>query len=174
MATTTPDTPTTPTRPGTPPPRRSRDRTPDSNDFPTRRYDLVKEFVVAPVVVTLVTVALAAIFSSPDEKAISLRDWATAAPADVVATAAGELAGTTTSATYGPPYNSNATGQTLGPLPLQKWAGVRLPVDSARDLVLTPLARLSGNARLAAALAGWRAAGEKQRTAWATAYADAL
>jgi len=161
----------------TPAPPRSHGRrgpTPDSHSFPTRDYDLVKELVIALLVVLLLTVGLAAVFSSPDEKAISLRDWATAAPADVVATAAGELAGTTTSATYGPPYNSNATGQTLGPLPLQKWAGVRLPVDSARDLVLTPLARLSGNARLAAALAGWRAAGETQRTAWATAYADAL
>ena len=60
---------------------------------------------------SLLTVGLAAVFSSPDEKAITLRDWAAAAPTDVVATAAGELAGTTTSATYGPPYNSNATGR---------------------------------------------------------------
>ena len=161
----------------TPAPPRShghRGPTPDSHSFPTRDYDLVKEFVIALLVVVLLTVGLAAVFSSPDEKAISLRDWATAAPADVVATATGELAGTTTGATYGPPYNSNATGQTLGPLPLQKWAGVRLPVDSARDLVLTPLAGVSGNPRLAAALAVWRAADETQRTAWATAYADAL
>jgi hypothetical protein len=161
----------------TPAPPRSHGRhgpTPDSHSFPTRDYDLVKEFIIALLVVVLLTVGLAAVFSSPDEKAISLRDWATAAPADVVATATGELAGTTTSATYGPPYNSNATGQTLGPLPLQKWAGARLPVDSAQDLVLTPLAGLSGNPRLAAALAVWRAADETQRAAWATAYGDAL
>jgi hypothetical protein len=35
---------------------------------PTRRYDLVKEFVVAFVVVALLTVVLAVVFSSPDDK----------------------------------------------------------------------------------------------------------
>ena len=75
--------------------------------------------------------------------------WAQAAPDDVVATAAGELAGTTTSATYGPPYNNAADGQKLGPLPLQKWGGVRLPVDSA-GLVLDPLSSVSKNPELTA------------------------
>ena len=158
------------------PPRRSGHHgpTPDSHSFPTREYDLVKEFVIALLVVVLLTVGLAAVFSSPDEKSITMRDWATAAAADVVATATGELAGTTTSATYGPPYNSNATGQLLGPLPLQKWGGVRLPVDSARDLVLAPLAGFAGSPRLTTALAVWSRAGAQQRTAWATAYGDAL
>ena len=55
--------------------------------------------------VSLLTLGLAAVFSSPDEKAITMAAWAKAVPADVVATAAGELAGTTTSATYGAPYN---------------------------------------------------------------------
>jgi hypothetical protein len=149
-------------------------RTPDAHLFPTRPYDLVKEFVVALVAVTLLSVALAAIFSSPDEKAITLRAWAAAAPNDVVATATAELAGTTTSATYGPPYNANGDGQTLGPLALQKWAGVRLRVDSARDLVLTPLSRLPGQPALHAALGQWNAATPSQRTGWATAYSDAL
>jgi len=174
MATTTPDTPTTPTRPAAPPPRRRRDRTPDSHGFPTRRYDLVKEFVVALVVVTLATVGLAAVLSSPDEQAITMRDWATAAPADVVATATGELAGTTTSATYGPPYNSNSEGQKLGPLPLQKWGGVRIPVDSAQDLVVTPLTGWARAPALRLALVTWRGASTAQRTSWATAYGDAL
>ena len=90
--------------------------------------------------VLVLTVALAWIFSSPDEKPITLADWAAAAPNDVIATAAGELAGTTTSAGYGPPYNTASDGQSIGPLPLQKWAGVTIPVDPANDLVLTPLA----------------------------------
>ena len=148
--------------------------TPDSHDFPTRRYDLVKEFVIALVVMAVLAVGLAVAFSSPDEKAMSLRDWAVAAPADVVATATAELAGTSPSATYGPPYNSNGDGQTLGPLPLQKWGGVRTPVDSAQDLVVTPLGQVSGDAALTRALARWEAAPADQRTAWASAYADAL
>src|SRR5689334_12840969 len=95
-----------------------RSTTPDAHDFGKRPYDLVKEFVVALTVVSLLTVALAAIFSSPDEKPITMARWATSAPADVVATATGELAGTTTSATYGPPYNHAATGQTVLGVPL--------------------------------------------------------
>src|SRR5665213_3768595 len=79
----------------------SRDNTPDSHDFPTRPYDLVREFVIALVVALVLACGLAAIFSSPDDKAITMSVWAKAAPNDVIATAAEELAGTTTSATYG-------------------------------------------------------------------------
>ena len=143
----------------------------DSGTFPTREYDMVKEFVVALVVVSLLALGLAAAFSSPDEPAVTLRSWATAAPQDVLATAAGELAGTTTSATYGPPYNNAAPGQQLGPLPLQRWAGVQIPVDSA-DLVLGPLDQVVGDSALTAALAAWRAAAPAQQQAWAAGYGD--
>jgi hypothetical protein len=159
------------TRPGA---GRRGDTTPDSHDFPTRSYDLVKEFVIALVVVFVLSVGLAAIFSSPDEKSVTMSDWAAAAPYDVIATAAGELAGTTTSAGYGPPYNnSTGAGQTLGPLPLQQWAGVRIPVDSA-GLVLRPLAGVSGDIALTSALATWKAATPTQQTTWATDYVNAL
>jgi hypothetical protein len=151
-----------------------RDRTPDSHSFPTRPYDLVKEFVIALVAVTLATIGLAAAFSSPDEKSITMRDWALAAPNDVVATATGELAGTTTSATYGAPYNTASEGQKLGPLGLQKLGGVRIPVDSARDLVVTPLSLVPGDPPLRGALDSWTRAPAAQQTAWATAYGDAL
>jgi len=61
--------------------------TPDSHVFPTRPYDLVKEFVIALVVVAVLSVALAAVFSSPDEKSITMSTWANEAPNDLVATA---------------------------------------------------------------------------------------
>jgi hypothetical protein len=154
--------------------RASLRRTPDSHDFPTRPYDLVKEFLVALLVMTVLTVVLAAVFSSPDEPGISLKAWARAAPTDVFATATGELAGTTTSAQYGPPYNNASDGQNLGPLQLQKWAGVRYPVDSSQDLVIKPLESVIGNQELTSALAHWRNAGASQQTAWANAYSDAL
>jgi hypothetical protein len=153
---------------------RRRDRTPDAHLFPTRPYDLVKEFVVAVVVIGVLTVVLAAVFSSPDRKAITLADWAKAAPADVVATATAELAGTSTSAGYGAPYNHASEGQKLGPLPLQKWGGVRIPVDSAIDLVISPLQTVSGDAVLAGALRVWQAANADQQVKWASAYSDAL
>ena len=47
--------------------------TPDAHDFATRPYDLVKEFVLALVAVSLLTTGLAAAFSSPDA-------WATCLP----------------------------------------------------------------------------------------------
>ena len=151
-----------------------RDLTPDSHLFPTRPYDLVKEFVVALVVIGALTVLLAAVFSSPDRKALSLRSWAQAAPADVVATATAELAGTSTTATYGPPYNHAGPGQDLGPLALQRWAGVRIPIDSARDLVLIPLESIRSDAPLTTALKTWTDASSEQQTKWASTYADAL
>lgn len=153
---------------------RRRDDTPDAHAFPTRPYDLVREFVIALVVVTALTVLLAAVFSSPDRKAITLQAWAKAAPDDVVATAVSELAGTSASASYGPPYNNAAEGQKLGPLALQKWAGVRLPIDSANDLVIRPLTAAASDSQLRAALAAWQAATPARRTAWAGAYSDAL
>jgi hypothetical protein len=150
-------------------------QTPDSHTFPTRPYDLVKEFLIALAVIGFLSLGLAAIFSSPDEPAISIQDWAKAAPNDVVATATGELAGTTTSAGYGAPFNTNGDGQQLGPLSLQKWAGVTQPVDSAQNLVLTPLENVSGDeGPLASALTAWKAAAADQQTAWATAYGEAL
>ena len=154
--------------------RRHLDHTPDPHAFPTRPYDLVKEFILALAVVSVLTVVLAAVFSSPDEKAISLAGWAQAAPSDVVATATAELAGTSTSAAYGPPYNAASTGQQLGPVPLQRWGGIRERLDSARDLVLVPLARVPGDATLTSALRTWAADTSEHQTAWATAYGTAL
>ena len=147
---------------------------PDSHGFPTRRYDLVKEFTVALVVMLLLTTAAALAFSSPDDPAISLQQWARQAPNDVVATAAGELAGTTTTAAYGPPYNTASEGQTLGPLALQKLAGVTRPVDAARDFVITPLRTLASVPAVAGALQQWSGATPDQRSTWAQAYSDAL
>jgi len=157
------------------PPRQHRGARPvaDSHDFPTRRYDLVKEFVIALAVMALLTTVLAAVFSSPDENAITMRSWAAADPDDVVATATGELAGTTTSATYGAPYNHASEGQTLLGIPLQKWGGARIPVDS-QDLVLQPLAGVSGDPAVTKALAAWKGASATQQAAWSAAYADAL
>lgn len=150
-----------------------RDNTPDTHAFPTRPYDLVKEFVIALVVMTLLTGILAAVFSSPDEKAITMARWAQADPNDVVATATGELAGTTTSATYGAPYNDASEGQKVLGIPLQKMGGVRIPVNS-QDLVLQPLEGVTDAPALTRALATWNAASADQQNAWATAYADAL
>jgi hypothetical protein len=137
-----------------------------------REYDLFKELTIGVVVVGVLIAILAAVAGSPDESPITLKSWATADAADFRLTAASELAGTSGTATYGPPYSTTAGAtQTLGPLDLQSFSGRRLPIDTARDLVITPLTVL----HLApGAVATWNAAPSAQRTAWATAYSDAL
>ncbi|MFH8387555.1 hypothetical protein ACH4E7_42830 [Kitasatospora sp. NPDC018058] len=153
----------------------SRTRVPRPEVFPTRRYDLVKEFTVALVVAAVLSAGLAALFSSPDETPMTLASWSTAEPNDFTATAVAELAGTSTSAQYGPPYNRvPGAGQKLGPVSLQSAAGVRHPVDPAEDFVLGPLRQSPEPPEVTAALAQWSAASPDQRQAWSSAYADAL
>ena len=67
------------------------------------RYDLVKEFVVAVAVITVLTVILAVLFSSPDDPPVTIQHWARADPGDFIGTAVTELDGTSEVSTYGPP-----------------------------------------------------------------------
>ena len=140
-----------------------------------REYDLVKEFVVALLVVALLTVVLAALFSSPDEKEVTLGNWANAAPSDFVATAATELDGTSGSASYGAPYtHDKSAAQKIGPIAPQNWPGVTIPIDAANDFVVRPLQGAGDIPGRKAALATWSAAGVDQQQKWASAYDDAL
>ena len=155
-------------------PRRKGDGTPDSHGFPTRPYDLVKEFVLALVGVSLLTIVLGAVFGSPDEKAMTIQDWAKANPNDVILTATGELSGDSGTAGYGPPYNNASDGQNLLGIPLQKWAGVTHPIDAANDFVINPLKDVQGDSALTANLDTWSKASADQQTKWAGDYYKAL
>jgi len=139
-------------------------------------YDLVRELAMALGATLVLLVGLAAILSSPDVKPETIQSWAQAAPVDLVTTAAGELAGSTTSAGYGPPYNDGSGAvQRLGFFAPQAWAGVHEPVDAAQDFVLQPLKQASvGNPALAAALATYTAANAKQQQVWLDAETKAL
>jgi len=153
----------------------SHERTVDLEKWQGRKrpYDLVKEFVIALVAVVVLVFACSSIFGSPDERAITLQDWAKNTPADFVKTATSELAGGTTSATYGAPYNQASEGQTLGPLKLQKWFGVKVPIEAARDFVVAPLT-MSDKASVQSALVQWKSASADAQRKWASAYVDAL
>ena len=140
---------------------------------PTRSYDLVKEFVIAFLVIAVAALTLAGLFSSPDEKAITLQSWSKADPVDFVQTAAGELAGTTTSATYGPPYNTAADGQKILGISPAKLVGVRIPIDPAQSFVIEPLT-ISPSEQTNAAISTWNSADAHVKSGWANAYADAL
>jgi hypothetical protein len=148
---------------------------PDPAAFPARRYDLIKEFVIALVAVALLTAGLAAVLSSPDVRPVTLASWSRAAGPDFTATAVAELAGTSGTAEYGPPYNHTpGAAQKLGPVGLQNAAGVRIPVDTADDLVIGPLAHAPEPPGVRAALAAWAAAPVSRRQDWSKAYSDAL
>ncbi len=157
---------------------RSSDRDPAAMPWrgPVRRYDIVKEFVVAMTVVTLLTVSLAALLSSPDEKALTLRSWAASAPNDFVLTASTELDGTSGTASYGAPYvDLPGVGQHIGPLHLQEWAGVRTPVDTVNSFVVDPLRTVPRKGlALTGALRLWDGADTAQHQKWAAAYTEAL
>lgn len=137
-----------------------------------RHYDLFKELAVGLGVIGLVVIALSLILGSPDDRGVTLQDWAKAAPADFVATATAELAGTSDSASYGPPYtHTPGATQTLGPIDLQSLSGVRLPLNTANDFVVHPLSLLPDRP---AALGAWSQASAQQRAGWTSAYASAL
>jgi hypothetical protein len=142
---------------------------------PTRRYDIVKEATVATVVAVILVVALAGLLSSPDIPPVTVSSWARIAPADFVATAATELAGTSETATYGPPYN-NTTGSSQSLLfAPASISGVRQPIDAAETFVLAPLSKIAPtDPTLAAALVRYRSASASTRAAWDAAYLKAV
>jgi len=141
---------------------------------PTRRYDILKEGTIAGLVALVLTVGLAGVLSSPDVPPVTVQSWARIAPADFLGTAASELNGTSLTATYGPPYNTNGTPQSEGFAPAN-WFGVTQPVDPAQSFVLSPLAATAPADRtLAAALAAYNAAPAALQNKWATNYANAV
>ena len=137
-----------------------------------REYDLFKELTVGVIVVTFLVLAASAIFSSPDDHSVTLKSWANSQPSDFVVTANTELGHTSATAGYGPPYNSTqGATQTIGPLDLQSLAGVKIPFDTAKDFVITPLSTLPNPP---AAVATWNSATSDQQTSWTEAYGKAL
>jgi hypothetical protein len=139
------------------------------------RYDLVKELVLAVAGVGILALIAALFLSSPNVPPVTIAAWAQADPVDLVTTATNELAGATTSAGYGPPYNSAGPGQSWGPIAPQKWFGERIPIDSADTFVIQPLQRASfSNTDLGTALATWQKATADEQTKWLDAYGKAL
>jgi hypothetical protein len=127
--------------------------------------------MIAVAVVSVLAVALTTLLGSPRLEAVSFRNWSRNAPQDFVATALTELVGTSETATYGPPYNTG-TGQlqALGPVSPQAWAGISLPVNAPRDLVLEPLAAFAPfSPDLEKALAAWNGASPGEQLAWGNA-----
>lgn len=138
-------------------------------------YDIVKELAIALGIVAVLVLGLSWVFSSPDVPPLTIHAWAMADPADFVTTAAGELAGTTTTGGYGPPYNTASSGQAWGFLAPVQWAGVHQPLDGASEFVIGPLTTASHtDSQLASALSQYSSASSSQQTGWLDAYQKAL
>src|ERR1039458_1822506 len=136
-------------------------------------YDIVKEGIIAVVIVSILTVLLSVAFGSPDDPSITVKAWSTNAPMDFATTALSKLNGTSGSAGYGPPYNNASTGQQLGPLTLAKWVGDRIPVNTVNDFIIDPLKSLPKQPALTADLSQWSSASGSARAGWVKNYSQA-
>lgn len=139
-------------------------------------YDLIKEGLIALLVIAVLVCGLSAWLSSPDEPPLTIQHVATTDPITFLQTALGELNGTDSISSYGPPYNSGSGSvQSLGPLSLQRLAGVHIPIDTARDDVLGPLTMVAqGDPRVATALVTFERATPARQAAWEAAFGTAL
>ncbi len=140
----------------------------------TRKYDIIKEGTIALVFVAVLALVLSLLMGSPDETPLTFKGWATTNADNFYATAVQELAGTSGTATYGAPYNENADGLNVGPLWLQRWAGVTHPIDTVNDFVISPLSTQVLSTEISTALAEWKSAPETQKLSWATSYDEAI
>ena len=124
--------------------------------------------------IALLAVLLTVLFSSPDDKPSTIAQWSRELPADFTKRREQELAGTSPTAEYGPPYNHNGEGQHAWLRPPQKWLGVSHPINTANDFVINPLKTIPNDPALQGALAEYQAAPEKTKKAWVEAYAKPL
>src|SRR5580700_730500 len=138
---------------------------------PERSYDLITEGTIAVIVVALLCVLAASLWGSPDGgltypggpkspagEAFSARYWDTNDPSDLAQTAVQELAGGTTTAGYGPPFNqtTGASQEIIGikPAEIAKFIfGLTLPINTANDFVLAPVSQLAAPSSPAVAAA---------------------
>jgi hypothetical protein len=141
---------------------------------PTRRYDILKEAAIAGAVVLVLVVVLASVASSPDVPPVTVQTWAHATPGDFMATTAAELAGTSETATYGPPYDNGRTSVQTLVFSWQKLAGVGQPVDAATSFVLGPLSKAPAQPALHRAVSRYEAATPRVQESWDTAYLHAV
>src|SRR6516225_29151 len=101
---------------------------------PERRYDLITEGTIAVIIVALLVILASSLWASPNGgltypgapkspagQAFSAKYWDTNNPSDLAQTAVQELAGGSTTAGYGPPFNTTtgASPELLGIKPAE-------------------------------------------------------
>jgi hypothetical protein len=174
---------------------------------PERPYDLIAEGTIAVILVAVLCILAAILWGSPNGgltypggpkspagQAFSARYWDASDPSDLAATAVQELAGGSSTAGYGPPFNqtTGASQEFIGIKPAEiakAIFGLTLPINTASDYVLTPVSQLAApsNPAVASAVSQYKAAGgdlspgvaadqvaSTQQMTWLNNYAKAL
>ena len=105
-------------------------------------YDLLREVAIAGVVVMVLVLVFASVFSSPDDKPLTMQGVAQSNPVGFVTVSLSELAGNSVIAQYGPPYN-NGTGsvQYIGPFSPQNSLASGCPLIPQPSMSSTPSRR---------------------------------
>lgn len=141
-------------------------------------YDLVKEMTIAITIIGVLVLALAFALSTPDVTTLTAKQVASQDPLLVVNTALRDLNKTSRIATYGPPYNDNDDAsaiQSIGPIAPQSWAGVQIPINTAKVDVLDPLSHLAVlRPGVKGLLATYEKASSTQRHTWLKAMVAAM
>jgi hypothetical protein len=102
-----------------------------------RPYDLIRELIISGCIVAVLVVLLTVLFASSDPSPVTMKEWATQSPKDFLATTLQEVAETSLSATYGPPYQTTAQSgstQGYGPLSPEEWFGQEIPGQDVHRL----------------------------------------
>jgi hypothetical protein len=174
---------------------------------PERPYDLIAEGAIAVIIVAVLVILASSLWASPNGgltypgapkspagQAFSAKYWDANDPSDLAQTAVQELAGGTTTAGYGPPFNTTtgASQQFIGIKPAEiakAIFGLTLPINTANEFVLAPVSQLVSpyNPAVAAAVTRYKAAGgdlapgapadqvaSSQQMTWLNNYAKAL
>jgi hypothetical protein len=110
---------------------------------PAGRYDPLNGLPLATGAIAALAVLLAVLFSSPDERPTTIAQWSKQEPVSFLTAAIAELAGTSVTAEYGPPYNhGTASIEHAAFVRPQEWLGVSHSIDTANDFVIDPLRTL--------------------------------
>lgn len=147
-----------------------------NDEYEQMPYDLVKELTIGTLVIGVVVVLLAVVFSTPDLPSLTAKQVNKQAPMVLVKTALDDLSQQDPISTYGPPYNRTKDNiQKIGSFAPQTWSGVSIPIHSAKVEVIDPLQRISNiDSKLVNPLHTWNQASTKQQQDWVTAVQKVL
>ena len=142
---------------------------------PKRHFDLIKEVSILTGFVLVLVVVLGILVGGPDSASVTFKEWATNQPGDFYTTAITELDGSSGTATFGVPFQSNTdAAQKYGVLCPACWWGETYPINTTADFVINPLKAVSGNPALTEAINQWQTANADTQKTWTEAYTKAL